>query len=151
MKTIQLPIMEEMSVICSHIKGHERLTILMDAISDAELSKIRRGESIYRKFGINKDVIVEIKEDDIYCFGNIDFTNGSEDMQNLDTFNWLDYLGIQGICIPANYNYENNTCTTRNNRVIEFTETFKPSRIAQFIHGRMNKPEKVVIFKLEGK
>ena len=59
-----------------------------------------------------------ITSDDVLCFGDIDFHEGSDDCKELDTFNWLEHLGTQGVGIPSRYNYDKHECTSPINKYL---------------------------------
>lgn len=92
----------------------------------------------------NNEFIID--SNNVICYGEIDFTTGSEDYIQIEEMNWLNYLEAKGISIPADYNYEEHSCTSTD-KFIKYTETFNPAVISQYIHGRLGKPKRVCIFK----
>lgn len=146
MKTIPMPIDATYKVI--HVKkcvAGQKEIIIMTGISERECATIRSGHTLFIKRGNQQ---FRITETNLYCFGHIDFTPGSEDETVLNEFNWLDDLDMQGVCIPARYNYEKHECKTPIN-CYQYTETFKPADVCRYIHGCLNKPEFSVIFREE--
>ena len=117
--------------------------IIMTGITKNEYEKIKRSEDLYITRGNNK---FRIMCDDIFCYGDIDFHDGSEDSEQLDTFNWLDDLGSKGINIPSKYDYETHTCIPFG-KFITYTETFRPSTLCRYFHGCLGKPQYTLIFR----
>lgn len=81
---------------------------------------------------------------DIYCYGEVDFTS-IEDLNQIDSFNFLDYLGASGINIYSNYDYETHSCKAPNRRLL-WTETWHPAIVAQMAHGYLGKPQRILLF-----
>lgn len=87
-----------------------------------------------------------IYSSDVVCYGEIDFSTGSDDFLTIKGMNWLDDLVTHGAYIPANFNYENNNCDAP----YRLEETFNPAKVAQYYHAKLGKPERCCIFKLKG-
>lgn len=87
----------------------------------------------------------KIKRNQVYCYGIVNFNNKS-DYKQIKEFNFLGYLGVQGIPIPANYNYKEHNCKTSNRR-IQYTETWCPAELSRYAHACLGKPERIIIFK----
>lgn len=104
----------------------------IDNIKDSTL-KFKRG-----------DLSFSVKMKDIYCYGEVDFTN-KEDLNQIDSFDFLDHLGISGIYIWSQYDYETHSCKTPNKRLL-WTETWRPSVVAQMAHGYLGKPQRILLF-----
>ena len=87
-----------------------------------------------------------IDPDDVLCYGEIDFNEGSDDCKELDTFNWLEHLDAKGVSIPSRYNYSNHECST-DRKYILWTETWKNSTLCRYLHGCLGKPQFTLIFR----
>lgn len=89
----------------------------------------------------------KIKPNQIYCYGEIDFSDNSEDNQKINTFDCLNYLdGFTGISICSNYDYNNHICLS-NIPEYQWTHTWNLSKLCQYAHGCLNKPKRVLMFK----
>lgn len=144
MITIPMPILGKSIVINS--KKNSALTkevIIMTNITEDEYNTIKKGQKliIARDF---KEYTIE--PDDIYCFGVIDFTEGSADCVELDSFKWLDNLDFQGKCIPSRYNYKTHECVSPIKKYL-YTETFRNSTLCRYLHGCISKPNLTLIFR----
>jgi UDP-glucose 6-dehydrogenase len=96
---------------------------------------LHRGDSTFKIFDHN-----------IFCYGEIDFNNDSDDMRLLDSMPILEHLKLQGAIIPADYDYDNHTGVAIN-KAIRYTETFHPDVLCKYVHGCLGKPKRVLIFK----
>lgn len=128
--------------IISRIKGMDKIIIVMTYLTERDYRNIKQGEDILVKRG-NREFLIQ--QDNIYCFGEIDFNNNSEDMEELDTFNFFDHLMAKGPCIPADYDYINHCCYSPINRP-KYYETFKVSKYLQYKHGILCKPKYTILF-----
>lgn len=88
-----------------------------------------------------------IEPSSVYCYGEIDFSSGSEDLEVISTFTWLDHRVLRGIVIPSNYDYDNNVIMADNDGIIRYYDTVRPEKVAKYFHGRLNKPQRTIIFK----
>lgn len=104
----------------------------IDNIKDSTL-KFQRG-----------DMSFSVKMRDIYCYGEVDFTD-KEDLNQIDSFDFLDHLGARGIYIWSQYDYKTHSCRTPNKRIL-WTETWSPSVVAQIAHGCLGKPQRILLF-----
>jgi len=101
--------------------------------------------------GVNIVVSLEttkfsITPSDIYCYGEIDLSNGSDDYDIFSSFDFLDYMHGKGISIYSNYNYKNHTCTS-DIKEARYSETFRPEILSQWAHGFLGKPKRIVLFR----
>ncbi len=116
----------------------------MIPISEKEELAIDKG-ILVKDLGDN--FIKVIEKSNIICYGGINFKSGSDDYNVLQNMNWLDDLGVQGLTVPSDYNYEEHCCYPPENRV-RYYETFNPAVICQYKHAMLGKPERCCIFKL---
>jgi hypothetical protein len=118
--------------------------VVMTYISKEEEILIDKGETVILKRGKCTWLVYP---NNVYCYGEVDFHTNSDDMKQIDTFNFLDYLGWSGIPVYSNYHYETHECcgTTR---ACGWTETWHPAIVAQYAHGCLDKPQRIVLFKV---
>ena len=142
-RTITMPIDESYKIINVKNNPVGKEIFIMTGITEAEYKKLKNAEDIIVVRGNAK---FNITQDDIFCYGDIDFNNGSDDCEQIDTFNWLDNLVAKGVCIPSRYDYNKHECTTNKN-VVLWTETFKNSVLCRYLHGCLGKPKYTLIFR----
>ena len=82
----------------------------------------------------------------VICYGEIDFSNSSEDMNTIANMKWLDHLGLQGITVPSDYNYEEHCCYPPG-KYIRFYDTTNPAIVARYAHACLGKPKRCCIFR----
>ena len=138
-----MPIDRTYKVISSRKTGPVKELFIMTGISELECKKLKDLNDLNIVRG---DFRFHIAPDDVVCYGDINFHEGSEDCEQLDTFNWLDNLGIKGVSIPSRYNYDKHECTSPNKFCL-WTETFKNSTFCRYLHGCLGKPEFTLIFR----
>ena len=130
-------------VMCSHsINKVEKELVIIIPITEKEEEHLDKGSLRTVKSGIT----FNIESSDIICYGQIDFSNKSDDYAILEEMRWLDYLGAKGLCIPSDYNYNEHCCYSPISRC-RYTETFNPAKVSQYFHARLNKPQRCCIFK----
>ena len=141
--TIQMPVDPTYKIISVHNDKIHKELFIMTGITEKEYYKLKHGDDIIIERGEQK---FEIISDDILCFGDIDFHEGSDDSKELDTFNWLEHLVAQGVGIPSRYNYDKHECTSPINKYL-ITETFRNSTLCRYLHGCLGKPQFTLIFR----
>lgn len=140
---IPLPTCQNYRILCSSINGRTVRRTIMIPISEQEEKNIDNiGDSIL-KFQ-RGDMSFSVRMKDIYCYGEVDFTN-KEDLNQIDSFNFLDHLGISGIHIWSQYDYKTHSCKAHNKKLL-WTETWRPSIVAQMAHGYLGKPQRILLF-----
>lgn len=142
-RVIQMPTDKTYRVISLRKTPIYKELFIITGISELEYKKIKASDNLNI---IRGNVKFNITPDDVLCYGDIDFHNGSEDCDTLDTFNWLEQLYVKGICIPANYDYDNHQCVTKYKRIM-YTETFKNSVLCRYYHACLGKPKYTLIFR----
>ena len=129
-----------MSSRSSNSKGKE--SIIMIPITEDDEQKLDKG---------SLRVIIDGKEffvfpNNIICYGEIDFSNDSEDMNTISNMNWLDHLFLRGVTVPSDYNYEEHCCYPPG-KYIRYYDTTNPSIVAKYAHACLGKPQRCCIFK----
>lgn len=138
-----LPTCQNYRILCSNIiSGIIRRTVMIPISEQEEKAIDNIGDSILKFQRGNKYFSVKMK--DIYCYGEVDFTN-EEDLDQIDSFNFLDYLGGIGIHIWSHYDYKTHSCKTFNKQIL-WTETWSPAIVAQIAHGCLGKPQRILLF-----
>jgi hypothetical protein len=116
---------------------------IMTGISELEHKKLKNSFDLHIVRG---NCEFDVTPDDVLCYGDIDFHEGSDDCKELDTFNWLEDLSAKGVGIPSRYNYDKHECTSPINKYL-ITETFRNSTLCRYIHGCLGKPQYTLIFR----
>ena len=141
---ISLPTRTDYYSMISRKRLDKRIeSVVMSYITEEEENLIDKGKTIKITRGDKKFII---KPENIYCYGIIDFHNGSEDIDIISTFTWLDHLIIRGVCIPSNYNYDKHQCVSINKKPMWY-DTTKCEELARYVHGFLSKPERTIIFR----
>lgn len=142
-RTIQMPIDHTYKVISYHKNPVIKELFIITGITETELNKLRHNQDLKIKRGKFE---FNVSPDDVLCYGDIDFHEGSDDCKQLDTFNWLEHLGVKGVSIPSKYNYDKHECTTDRKSFL-YTETFRNSTLCRYFHGCLGKPQFTLIFR----
>lgn len=116
--------------------------IYMIDISEEDELKLDKGLLIKEV----KDKVFSIPSSDVICYGEIDFRTNSDDYLAISCMNWLDYLGVFGIPVPSDYDYDEHCCNSPLN-VYRWYDTTNPAIVSQYIHGCLGKPKRCCIFK----
>ena len=87
----------------------------------------------------------QINKENVIVYGSIDFTNDSQDMEQIERFDWLNKVN-QSRVVPANYDYESHTAKSDLD-VARVYDTSSCKTVVKFGHGVINKPERCIIFK----
>lgn len=138
-----MPVDPTYKVISVHSNPDAKEIFIITGISELEYKKLKSLNDLWIKRG-NCDFY--ITPDDVLCFGDIDFHEGSDDSKELDTFNWLEHLGAKGVGIPSRYNYDKHECISPINKPL-VTETFRNSTLCRYLHGCLGKPQFTLIFR----
>lgn len=130
-------------VICSRsISKTEKEVIIIISITEEEEKALDNGFLKTTKGGQT----FTIHGYEVICYGEIDFDTNSEDYLVIEDMNWLNYLDVKGIYIPADYNYDEHCCYPPERRV-RYTETFNPAVLTQYLYAKLGKPKRCCIFK----
>ena len=138
-----MPVDPTYKIISVHNDKIHKELFIMTGISEVEHRKLKNLNDLYIVRG---NCEFHITPDDVLCYGDIDFHEGSYDCIELDTFNWLEHLVAKGIGIPSRYNYDKHECTSPINKYL-ITETFRNSTLCRYLHGCLGKPQFTLIFR----
>ena len=100
-------------------------------ITEEEEKDLDKGKDIHLVRG---DMTFDINSKQVYCYGSVDLTTGSDDynlIEDSPIFNFLSFLVESGIHIPSDYVFEKHECHSPIDR-IRWTETWNPARVAQY-------------------
>ena len=135
------------TVICHTEKAGNKIKsqtrILMTWISDKEEALLDKGRAISITRG---GITFDLDKDNIFSYGEVDFHDGTEDYDALNEL--IPFKDV--VHIPLNYDYDTHTCKTKT-KCYQTYETDNIGAMAQYAHGRLGKPKRVVIFKLIAK
>ena len=116
----------------------EQVRILMAPITEKEEALLDKGKA----FTIHRgDLSFSLNSDNVFAYGEVDFHKGTEDYENIGSL--IPYR--DRIHLPLHYDYD--THKTKIKRYQTY-ETDNIGAMAQYAHGRLGKPKRVVIFKL---
>lgn len=89
-----------------------------------------------------------IGPEDVLVYGEVDLTTNSKDYKQIDKLRVYDRTAGLGITIPAHYDYERHAGVKRiGSRYVQWFDTISLAKAAQYAHGFLNKPKRIVIFK----
>ncbi len=132
------------TVICHTEKVNGRLKsqvrILMTWITDKEEASLDKGRAISITRG---GITFYLDSDNVFSYGKVDLHDDSEDYEALNEL--IPFNDI--VHIPSNYDYDTHTCKSPT-KMYQTRETNDIGAMAQYAHGRLGKPNKVVIFRL---
>ena len=138
-----MPIDPTYKVISTHVNPTSKELFIITGIDENEYKKLKASNDLHL---IRGNCEFDVTPDDVLCYGEIDFNEGSDDCKELDTFNWLEHLDAKGVSIPSRYNYSKHECST-DRKYILWTETWKNSTLCRYLHGCLGKPQFTLIFR----
>ena len=112
----------------------------MAPITEKEEALLDKGKA----FTIHRgDLSFSLNPDNVFAYGEVDFHKDTEDYENIGSL--IPYR--DRVHLPLHYDYDTHTCKTKIKRYQTY-ETDNIGAMAQYAHGRLGKPKRVVIFKL---
>ena len=140
-KIIKMPIREYMCLFTPKA-GYDNTTAYVVGISEEEEQELLKNN----KVTLTKDnKTFDIMLDHCFCYGNINFSSESDDLDTIKESGLFNNYDIQYV-LYANYDYETHTCKTELTRP-KWYDSWDIKDILQYIHGCLGKPNHVVIFK----
>lgn len=115
----------------------------MTYITEEEEQQLDDGKEVTFERGSKS---FQVHRDNVYCYGEVDFHEGSDDCKQIATFNFLNHLDWKGVVIPSDYHYDFHECYSPLTRY-RWTETWSPDTLARYAHGCLNKPKRIVLFR----
>lgn len=142
MKEIPIPIISEYQVLTYHTnkKRGEHL-VIMCGITPKQEEALDNGETITvtKKDCIrNHGFVINPKQ--VYCYGEVDFSDDSKDKQHIEDFKFLDSLSAGGYPIDS-FDYDKGILTGT------WYDTWSPFTVCQLAHCHIGKPKRVAIFR----
>ena len=104
---IPMPIFKEFYILISHINSKRKEQVIITYLNEDEEKKLDDNNQITLKRG---KTTFHIHMNNVYCYGEVDIRKGSNDCIQIADFDFLDYLGMKGIVIPSDYDYEHHEC-----------------------------------------
>lgn len=138
-----LPVLAQCMTICSRIDRAARFSVNITHITPKEEDELDKGKTITIK---RDNIFYTIDPKSIFCYGEIDFHTSSYDYWTIEDFDWLKHVD-DSVAIPSRLNYDESTayCRKRSNTCTWF-DTFSSAAIAQYLHCRIGKPKRTLIF-----
>ena len=138
-----MPVRTDYYTLNCRTENKQETSVIMMPITAEQEVQLDKGRNINIKI---ESRYISLGASDIYCYGEIDLSKGSNDYDIFKTFDFIDYIHGKGIYIYSNYNYENHTCTS-DLQEPRWKETFKPEELSQWAHGFLGKPKRIVLFR----
>ena len=138
-----MPIFQDYYILISRIDKSYREQVIITYITEEEEQQLDKGKQLTLNRG---NTSFQVHSNNIYCYREVDFHEGSDDCKQIATFNFLNYLGWKGIVIPSDYHYDTHECHSPI-KSYRWTETWKPDVLARYAHGCLNKPQRIVLFR----
>lgn len=138
-----MPIFPNYYILTSRTDINEKFQIIISYLTDEEEKRLDDGESITITRGSLK---APIDSHNVYCYGEVDFSKDSKDLEQIAIFNFLSHLNFTGARIPSDYDYETHTCHSPI-PFYRYTETWRPEVLTRYAHACINKPSKIVLFR----
>ena len=136
-------LMRDYFVMTSHFSNSiEKELIIMIPISEKEENSLDNGNLVCNRGGFK----YYIDSSQVICYGEIDFSDNSDDFKVISAMNWLDHLTQQGIRVPSDYNYKEHCCYSPI-KFCRYYDTTNPAIVSQYAHACLGKPQRVCIFR----
>lgn len=138
-----MPTTQNFRILCSNRGLNSDYQIVLSYLTKEEeirIDNLGNGRIILPR----GDKKFEVKLNKIFCYGEVNFYS-DEDLDTIDDFHFLDYLGAKGIPIPSDYDYETHSCMPPNN-ILRWRETWSPSELVRYSHACLGKPDRIILF-----
>lgn len=138
-----MPIFQDYYVLISRIDTNHREQVIMTYIMEEEEQELDKNNTLTLN---RNNIVFQIHSNNVYCYGEVNFKEGSDDCKQIATFNFLDYLGWKGVMLPSDYHYDTHECHSPLTSY-RWYETWQPDILARYAHGCLNKPKRIVLFR----
>lgn len=138
-----MPIFQDYYILISRIDINRREQVIMTYITEEEEQELDERNELTLK---RNNIVFQIHSNNVYCYGEVNFKEGSDDCKQIATFNFLDYLGWKGIMLPSDYHYDTHECHSPLTSY-RWYETWQPDILARYAHGCLNKPKRIILFR----
>lgn len=129
--------------------GNGALRCVITYLTDGEEHLLNAGETITikRKSLTNDehDVYFVVDPNNCFGYGDLKFDNSNNDLKNIEELDWFRRYYYR-IYMPTEYDYNSHTVTS-DIKGGRYYDTTNPKVFLPYMHGCLNKPEKVVIFR----
>lgn len=139
---IPMPTFKDCIIVDSHVTKGSTHKVIMTSITEEQENILDKDGQLTLDVNGLKCIV---NKNNVYCYGVVDFTKGSDDLKEIAKFTFLDYRSDSGVVIPASYDYEKHECVSKKPFYM-ITETFKPDVLVKYKHACINKPERIVLF-----
>ena len=111
--------------------------VIITAISEEEEKLLDDNKTITIK---RDNIKFTVSKKNIYGYGHIDFSDNSEDKEDIEWFNILNNLDFKGYPIDT-FDYDKGIFTG------SWYSTWSPFVVCQLMHAYLGKPDRVCIFR----
>lgn len=143
-KKIPLPLIGDKTTLYRSNSGYK---VVLSALTQEEEDEIDRFHSNYGFYCYNKDGVVIAERDNIISYGEFN----PDDKEDIEFIRSKNYIKRDGdVIIPSNYDYETNEVIidTKKTKVMMNTITDNPVDWFLYNHGLINKPKRIIIYKV---
>lgn len=133
----------DFQILTSLIKSNKKEQVILSYLSEEDEKLLDKNSPIIITRGNHT---FNITKNQVYCYGDVDFSEDSDDLYEIDNFKFLDSIGAYGIKIPSNYNYDTHSCSSPF-KYYMYKETWSPAELTRYHHGCLGKPNKIILFK----
>lgn len=144
-KKIPLPLIGDKTILYRSNSGYK---VVLAALTQEEENEIDRFHGNYGFYRYNKDGIVIAERDNIISYGEFN----PDDKEDIEFIRSKNYIKRDGdVIIPSNYDYETNEVIidTKKTKVMMNTITDNPVDWFLYNHGLINKPKRIIIYKVQ--
>lgn len=125
-------------------RGAREYAVIMLSISKEDEQKLDERQSFGKEV---EDRIFPLGPTNVKYYGEIDFHQGSEDYSILEESHLFFPMPFQGVCIPANYDYDKHCCYS-DGKTVKCFDTVNAALVCQYAHGVLGKPKRVAILEV---
>lgn len=143
-KKIPLPLIGDKTTLYRSNSGYK---VVLAALTQEEEDEIDRFYGNYGFYRYSKDGIVIAERDNIISYGEFN----PDDKEDIEFIRSKNYIKRDGdVIIPSNYDYETNEVIidTKKTKVMMNTITDNPVDWFLYNHGLINKPKRIIIYKV---
>lgn len=143
-KKIPLPLIGDKTTLYRSNSGYK---VVLAALTQEEEDEIDRFHGNYGFYRYSKYGIVIAERDNIISYGEFN----PDDKEDIEFIRSKNYIKRDGdVIIPSNYDYETNEVIidTKKTKVMMNTITDNPVDWFLYNHGLINKPKRIIIYKV---
>lgn len=143
-KKIPLPLIGDKTTLYRSNNGYK---VVLAALTQEEEDEIDKFHGNYGFYRYSKDGVVIAERDNIISYGEFN----PDDKEDIEFIRSKNYIKRDGdVIIPSNYDYETNEVIidTKKTKVMMNTITDNPVDWFLYNHGLINKPKRIIIYKV---